>query len=471
MNIKLTNADAFWSYAAVILSAGIGIIMMPLILVFLGDDDVAMYYIFSNLSTIAFLFDFGFSPSISRSMAYAWAGANRLSSYGVVDDVNESNKPNFLLIKKIMSSCKVLYIVLASMCLFLCATLGTIYIWKVTQNIGFENYFVSWIIYAVAIFLNVLYGYYAVFLRGVGAVSSVNIALVIARVVQLILTVVLLLMGKGLLGVAIAYLAYGIIFRYIAKKKYYNYCNIEEEIKKIEEKVSKDDIKQIIKTVWPNTWRDGLVTLSNYLLTQAITIIASMFLTLLETGIYSLSVQLVSVVGSVASTMNTACGPVIQSSYILKNDRMLKRKVSLVVVSLIYIYAIGILGLIFVGRPIVSWLKPSYELDVLILISVAISQFVVLYRNSYCCFFSCTNRLFYYKSFVASSLFCVVLAIILTKEMKMGVYGLVLSQIISQLIYNVWKWPMLAKKELSITSKEVFIFGTSEIINMFRREK
>ena len=47
--------------------------------------------------------------------------------------------------------------------------------------------------------------------------------------------------------------------------------------------------RHVLAMMWPNAWRDGLVTVTAYLTGQAAVLMSSGFLTLYETGIYSFS--------------------------------------------------------------------------------------------------------------------------------------------------------------------------------------
>ena len=54
-------------------------------------------------------------------------------------------------------------------------------------------------------------------------------------------------------------------------------------------KISITECLNCFYTIWPNAWRDGMVSASDYLCTQVGTVICSLFMTLPETGIYSVS--------------------------------------------------------------------------------------------------------------------------------------------------------------------------------------
>lgn len=466
MKIGVKRKDAVWSYLAIFLSMGASVILVPFVLVNLNDTDTALYYIFSSLSAIAVLFDFGFSPAMARSMAYAWSGSDSLKREGV--DESTTNEPNYVLMNKIITACKLIYTSLAIIALLLALTIGTYYITYITRNEKGNHFFVAWFIYAIAIFFNILYSYYSVFLRGIGVVDKVNIATVVSKLAQMVVCIVLLLLKVGLLGVSIAYLLYGLTFRILAKHWFYNYNNIKQRLKESNNSINYTETIIVLRTIWPNTWRDGVVTLSNYLLNQATTIIASLFLSLQDTGIYSLTVQLTSVIATVSSTMYTTYQPALQSAYANRNTSRQKQYMSLIIVSFVFLFWAGIIALITIGIPIVKVIKPTYTLSVGLILTVGFYQFLLKLRNCYTSFISTTNRVSYWKAFLFSAILCVVMAYLFVGSIGLGLYGLVIAQLISQMIYNAWYWPIVVHKELKLSPVETIKLGVKEIKSLIK---
>ena len=465
MNIKVSKRDTIWSYVGVALSMGANLIMLPIILLKLSEDAIALYYIFSSISAIALLLDFGFSPSIARSMAYAWSGANELKKTGI-EKISLSD-PNYILIRKIITTCKIIYCSLSMAALALCSSIGTFYILRVLDEKVLPEYIISWIVYSIAIFLNILFSYYSVFLRGVGAVAEINKATIYARVIQIVLCYILLLSGTGLIGVSIAYLLYGFSFRFLANVWFYQYKDIGKNLRKlpkIDQKNRINDAVELLKIIWPNTWRDGLVTVSNYFLNQASTIIASLYLSLYETGVYSLAVQLTSAIAQIAGTMYTTYQPAPQSAYANRDENSQKKYMSVIITTYIALYIAGMFALVLIGLPLIKIVKPSYDLSLGLILGVGIYQFVLKYRNCYTSYISTTNRLIYTWAFVVSAIICVILSILLCGYFGIGITGLIVAQIISQLIYNAWRWPILVHKELEYSFIVTFKLG----INTFK---
>lgn len=457
MKVNISRSDNIWNLLGIALSMGANFIVLPFILLYLSDEAVAVYYIFLSLSSIATLFDFGFSPSIARSVNYAYSGASDLKTQGV--DEQKNDEPNYYLMKKVIISCKVLYLFMGIFALIVGSTAGTFYVFRITKEAFLSDYLYPWLIYLAAIFLNIVFSYYNVFLRGVGAVTKINVATIISRLTQIVLCILLLVLGVGLLGVAIAYLVYGFLFRMISNFLFKRHHNIGTKLKQENAVFTKDDFSGVMKKMWPNTWREGLVTLSNYLVNQATTLIAPLFLSLTLTGIFSLATQLITAVATIASSVLNAYQPQLQSAFVNKDDESQKKTLSLCVVSYFVLFTVVLIGLIFVGVPLIKFIKPTYEMNYFVLLGVALPIFVINYRNLFCSYISCTNRLIYYKAFLTSSFICVASSYVLLRFTGLGIYALILAQLFSQLIFNAWYWPLFVHRELSLKPSYVIRSG------------
>ena len=82
MEIKIKRRDVVWGYLGTITSMLANLVIIPFVLYKLNNDEIGLYYIFVAVSSISQLFDFGFSPSIARSVAYIWTGVKELKKSG-----------------------------------------------------------------------------------------------------------------------------------------------------------------------------------------------------------------------------------------------------------------------------------------------------------------------------------------------------------------------------------------------------
>ena len=423
---------------------------------------LGLWYVFVSIGAIAILFDFGFGVTFARNITYCWSGADKLQKVDV--SFAENNEPDYLLMKKVLRACKVVYLRLSASALFLLLTAGLVYIIYVSRHIdGFEH-LIAWVVFSIAVFLNLYYGYYASFLRGVGAVGEANKNTVIARAAQILLTVVLLMLGLGIIGVCIAYLAYGTLFRVLGKWKFYRYQHIGERLGEVKQIILRSDVQPLVRIVWHNAWRDGVISLSNYLSNQATVIICSLYLTLADTGVYSIGVQIAMAIAAISGTFYMASQPQLQSAYITHDVEKTRETMSVIVVSLVVLFILGVITVVTIFLPLLRMVKPDAIVSVPILLGLCVYHLILQFRNCYTSYFSCSNRILYMKSFIMSALLCIILSIVFTGCLHCGVWGLIGAQILSQLIYNVWHWPILAHREMQLSAIDMFKVGNNQLL-------
>ena len=457
MQIKSSRSDIIWNYIGIIMSMASNFLLLPFLIKFVDSEMLGLWYVYLSIGGIVILFDFGFNPTLARNVAYCWSGAKELNAEGVGQ--TQGSEPNFDLLKRVISTCKAIYLVISAAALLVLLSIGTAYIHHVSKDLFGETVIASWLIYAVAVFLNLYYGYFATFLRGVGAVSIYNKINVFARLIQIIVSIGMLLLGYGIIAVSLAYLLYGFLLRAFSKRAFYRYKGIGERLKSIPGKTSVDEIKRLFRIVWHNAWKDGLVAVANYCANQASTLIASMFLSLTETGLYSISVQLITAIATISAGLYTAYQPAMQSAYANHNRNESTRLMSLAMITYSFLFWAGTIALITVGIPILKWVKPENTYNIAVILGIAVYNFFYKRQSYYASFISNTNHVPYAKAYVLSSIAGVVLSIIMVHFMKMGVWGLIIGQFLPQLVYNVWKWPREVYKILETTWAKLVAVG------------
>lgn len=464
MKVELTQKDILWSYIGTILSMAANLLMLPFLIAYLDEDMLGLWYVFASIGTIATLFDFGFAVTFARNITYCWSGATNLKKEDVTTVHNRET--DFVLMKEILRTCKLIYAILSGAALLLLLTVGTGYILYVSGSIGGWEPLTAWVIYAVAAFLNLYFGYYSSFLRGVGAVDQANKNTVLARAVQIIATVVLLACGTGIIGASIAYLLYGTVFRLLGKHHFYRFQNIGKQLAAVTEKTTWRRTRELFTVVWHNAWRDGAISVCNYFCNQASTVICSLYLSLAETGVYSIGVQIASAIATIAGTLYNAYQPELQSAYINAQKDKMRSNMSMIVMSFVYLFILGTAGVTIVGIPLLRLVKPETVVSIPVLLGLCLYQFILKFRNCYTSYFSCTNRILYLNGFLVSAVLCVVLSFVMIGPMGLGVWGLIAAQILSQMVYNAWYWPIKAHRELALPPLTMVRLGTTETVKL-----
>lgn len=469
MKVQLNRKDVVWNYLGIMMNLGGNFLILPFLLYFLDDSRYGLWNVFVSLGGIVALFDFGFNTTFARNITFCWSGARALSKESV--EYSENSEPDFFLMKKVLNTCRVIYFVISLVALLALSIFGTAYIYYIGGEIDGIDYIFAWLIYGVAIFLNLYYGYYDSFLRGVGAIATVNKLKIFARIVQILLVAILMFSGFGIMGASVAYLGYGLFFRVTAKRSFYRYHNIGNELKNITEEPAKKDIREMFTVIWHNAWRDGLVSLANYLSNQVTVIIASLYLTLAETGAYSLAVQLAQAVVQISSALYTAYQPTLQSAYVARNKGKIKDVMSAILVSFVTLSILGFAALFLVGIPLIRLVKPSAVLEPALILGVGMYQIILKGRNCYTSYLSSTNRLPYTRAFVTSGVLCVLFSFVFEQFLNLGIWGLIFAQVLSQVIFNAWYWPLFVHRELELSVLELPTRGTRELRSFFSGKK
>lgn len=465
--MKVSKKDIIYNYLGTIMTLGSNLVILPFAMRLLDDDALGLWYVFLSVGSIVLLFDFGFSPALSRNIAYAWTGVSSLTKDGT--SFSKDNDVNIPLVKKILGVCKRIYLLISVAALAILLTVGSLYILGLTKEIEDDTYIYGWLIYSFAVFLNLYYGYYTTFLKGTGNISQYNKANIISRVTQIVISIVFLYLKFGLIALASAYLINGFVFRLLSKKYFYSYENLGTRLRSDKSIIEKKDFTNTFKIIWHNAWKDGVVSISKYLSSQATTVVSSYFLTLSETGIYSISLQLVSAIASMSTSLYSAYQPSLQSCYASQKKEESKRILSLAMCSYFYIFIIGMLGLVFLGRPLLKIIKPNAIFDAGVILVLGIYLFLFNRHSCYCSFISNTNHIPYMIPYVISSFVGVIISVVLMIFFNVGIFGIILGPLLAQLAYNNWKWPSYVHKELDVNSISILKNGTREIKVLLRK--
>jgi O-antigen/teichoic acid export membrane protein len=436
---------------------------------FLSSDELGLWYVYSSIGQIAILLDFGFAPALARNISYVWCGANSLEKENVAESL--SSKINWKFMKIVLLTCRYIYITIASIAMLFLLTVGSVYVWSLTHS---YDSLIPWVIYTIGLFLNLLYSYYSSFLIGVGAIAELNKASVVSKTIQLVLSISLLLLGFGLLGVSIAYIISGIFVRLLSRYYFYSYQNIGECTNAIKIQSKYRECYKLFKVIWHNASRDGLVTISNFLCTQANVLISSSVIGLGTTGFYGLSMQLSTIISNVSAIPFSTFQPLMQEKAVRRD---IQGSMSVFARSLI-LFLILFIGLSIISIllfPFIEYLKPEMNIDVTLY--AAILLYMIMYQIYHLCasYISTFNIIPYNKAFIISSITSAILSYALAELTTIGVYAIVAAPIVVTVAYNLWRWPIYVLRYTNFSMKEFIKIGSIEaklfIINFIKINK
>lgn len=468
MQINTQKKDIIWNYLGIFFSLGSQVIWLPVLIHYLPPDILGLWYVFVSIGGMVELLDSGFTPTLSHCMTYAWSGAMDLKKQGVVFS-GERSGPNYALVYGILSTCRVLYLGIACVATLVMVSAGTLYVQRIASAYLSWQVYATWMLYVASTFINLYIGYYAVVLVGIGDIFHKNRAQILSKGAFLILGTLGLVCGFGILSLGVAYFASGFVLRFLCKHYLIKEHKFDELFQKYRHQTDYSK-RHVLAMMWPNAWRDGLVTVTAYLTGQATVLMSSGFLTLYETGIYSFSMQVVNALISIASGMFSAYVPAIQSAYVSRNRKVMKDLYAKSMACAFHLSFWGIIVFAAIGIPIVQLLRHDFVIERPAFLMLALSIYLLNRHRSSACFISTMNKLPYTFSFIFFGVISISATYIGLAYFHLGLWGLILIPLAVQSIYNNWKWNQVVNRYLHTTEIRLMRQGTADLMRIVRNK-
>jgi hypothetical protein len=441
-DIRLSKKDIIWGYGAQFFSIASGALVLPLILHLLSPEEIGMNYLMLTVGSLVSLFDFGFGPQFGRNITYIFSGAQELKKEGIHSNQEGEKQINYRLLATMIFTVRFVYRRLSLVVLVVMLSFGTFYIYKVTN--GFTNVhrsLIIWIVYSISTFFNMYYTYYASLLIGKGMIMESKKAMVYSRIVYIIINVSLLLLGVGLLSIAIANLLAPFVERFIS---HYYFFTKEFKSKIDQFVITKKEKLDLFNIVWHNARKLGLVFIGSYAITRFAMFLGGLYLSLSDIASYGLMVQLVGIISGISSTLFMINNPRFADLNIKGNINDLKKEFAFAMGIFYLLFLIGGVFLVLAVPELLLLIKAKAVLPVF---SILILYLIIMLLETNHSFFATMIVIgnsvpFMWVSLITGGFIALgsYLSLSLTNY---GLLGLVLVQGIVQLAYNNWKWPFL----------------------------
>lgn len=443
---RLTRSAVAWSWIMNGLRLTAGVVVLPLLATKLAKPDFDMYFVFLSLAALVPILDLGFAVSVGRAVSYAMGGATELKAQGFVPQENVSG-PNHVLLWKLLHTTRQLYRLLSLGTLALLGSFGTLMVAKaVSETTSPTLTWAAWGLTLAAVLWEIYSGWWNVFLRNMNQVLASTQQLALAQAVKITLSCILLLAGAGLLSVPIATLASSFLQRYLARRL------VRRLLGKVAPDVTAQEVKSMVATLWPNSWRIGLQFLSGYLAGHANTLICLPLLGLAAGGTYGFSLQLVFICSSMAQVWTLVKWPLIGQLRIKQDHAALRRLIWPRVWLQYLTYVALALGVVIVVPAVLEW-KGSEKtlLPPLWLALLALHGFLEMNYVFWGTLISTENRTPFTWPIIISNLTSFLLVLTLLQTTRLGLGALVLSPLLVSSLYNHWKWPRDGARSIHTT--------------------
>ena len=443
--VNIGKRDVYWNYLATFFQIGAGVILLPFILKMLPSETVGIWTIFQTVTSLAALLDFGFLQSFSRNVSYVFAGVRELKKTGV-GSFDEDAKVNYGLLKATIVSMRRFYSRMALIVFVLLLIFGTLYFYRVLQsyNGDRQDAFIAWGVLICINSYNLYTLYYDALLLGKGCIRRSKQINIVGQSVYLLLAVVLIYAGFGLVAIVSAQLVSFLIRRTLSYKVFFT--------KDLKEKLSSAtdlNSKEVFRVIIPNAVKVGLTQLGGFLVMKSAVFIGALYLTLNEIAEYGITIQVIGILSSLSMVFYQSYLPKLAECRVKCDLCRLKYLYIRSVVMLVIVFVVGGVAFIFLGDWALDLI--GSETRFLPTSMLVVALFIALLEKNHALaagFLVAKNEVPFFKASLLSGAATVLLLWFMLGPLHWGVWGMVLAQGISQLVYQNWKWPLVLIREL-----------------------
>lgn len=272
---KMLNSPSIMTWASYFVKFGSSIFVLPLILVNFPESEIAVWLIFLLILGFSQLADTGFGPSVIRAASYYYSGAKNIPASITDFNMNQSEfnkRINFNGLEKLLNTANIIYLILGCIAIIFLLTFGQLFMRNsinLTDNIDVLNY--AFYLIITQSFFSIQLIKYNSFIQGVDQVALLKKIETIIESFKVIFTLLVLILGYGIFSIVLIGLIFKLIFYFYVK--YYTNKWFLNNNKVYGFKYEFD--KKIFYSVWPATWRQGLMFYGGYLTNNGNSLIVS----------------------------------------------------------------------------------------------------------------------------------------------------------------------------------------------------
>jgi O-antigen/teichoic acid export membrane protein len=313
-------------------------------------------------------------------------------------------------------------------------------------------------LYAGGNIVNFYYGYVNGLLQGRGDVSAANKVVIITRGGMLLLSMAALTSGYGLEGLGAAALLASCFGRWVAMR-YYNRGLWQSEGLSGTPRGE----REVIKTLWPNASRLGLVQVGAFLIQRANVLLASSFLGLSAAASYSMTLTLLLALSGVSTVVLQVRMPRMATSQAAQDRKRLRSLFGEILVTAWLTYLIGLTVLLMFGDTLLHAIAsktPLLPTPALALLGAI--MLLELNHSVAASYLTTKNQVPFLWAGLLSGVAITGLSFALVTPFQ--AWGLIAAQGLVQLAYNNWKWPFEVRRDLDIGWLELFGLGLTKVL-------
>lgn len=440
---QIGHKDLLWSVLATFFKMGAGVLLFPVILRMLPAETVGVWTVFTVVTSLSLLLDFGFNSSFARNVAYIFTGVKSLQKDGFS---GASETISYDLLKSTIRAMRWFYSRVAIALLVLLLTLGTWYIHTLLQKYKGDTteIYIAWFLLCIINTYNLYTLYYEALMRARGFIKRLNQIILIGNIAYIAVAATLVLTGFGLVSIVSAQIASVVIVRILSKKYFY-----DAELKTSLSEANDTQYKEVLTAIYPNAVKVGLTGLGGFLINKSATFIGALYLPLADIGSYGITMQVVMVFVAMGNLYHLVYLPKVFQWRVENNFSAIRSVYLKSVGLLVVVYIVCGIGVAVCGNWLLSLIdSQTYLFGGALLFVTLLVAFLEQNHAMAGAFLLSKNEVPFFRASLLSAAGTLILLFLLLAYFHIGLWGLILAPGIAQLCYQNWKWPMEMIKDL-----------------------
>lgn len=467
---EVKKSDLLYGYISYFFKYSSNILVLPFVVSNLNSSEYAIWNIFLAVSSFVVLFDLGYGLVIQRYVMYAYSGVDKISE-DTLPQLEKNSNPNYILLYQMFIASKKIYrrISVLSGIVLIFITPYIIFISRSEYTI--LQIIVPWLIFSVSIVINMYILSDATIIKGLGLIGELQRITLINSVFSTLVKIAFLEFGLGMLGLSLSFFLTSLLLAY----QYFKIVNVEKNkdigLFKMLAITFSNDFKESFEIIKERSKGMGGVLISNFLQNQLFTIVAPIFISLEIMAKYSLTWQLISIVASL-SGITFSMYTMKMGNYIVSNKvEELRELFSITITIFLILYTTGSIIAFTLGSDILTIIgSKTGLLSNLQIFLIVIFVFVTQINQKMTNILSLSNNQSFVKSLIMSSFFIASLNLLLL-ILGFGITEVLISAIIIQSSYNLWKWTIECMKLCNVNFTDFYILPYKKIIKEFNNRK
>jgi O-antigen/teichoic acid export membrane protein len=431
---KLKKNAMVMACLEMIIRYGIAIIVLPIALRKLDSIELAYYLFINTLIALAYLADSGFSQSILRASAYFKAGAAEIPERVTeLDHAGTKCNSNWKAVGRLIATSNRIYLIIGTAATVLLSTIGMVAALNIIsqQNDRVEAG-LTYLLLVVLSFFLLQVSRWSFLLQGLNEVAKAKSIELVVGVVRLLCVAAALLAGFGVLGVVVAMNVSVLINLFLTRRIVLQILR-KNGIYKEDETFDPD----MLKRLWPSTWRMGIISWGVYLILYGSSLIVSQIPDAKQIASYLLTFQLVTILYRFATTPALVYQPQVAAAMSIGDlDKINSLTIKITRYSL-SMYLVGSGVLYFFGNDVLTLIDSKSQLfGGKILLIMLVMYLLEIHQSIHAGIYITTNHVPFMLPILFSGVVIVVMGYMFVGNY--GVYGVLLPQLLVQLAFNNW---------------------------------